>query len=362
MGKLLYRADFDEARNRLSSWWDGNDIGRPAMQITAPRQTPLEDVPQMAAPAGWVTDYSTTDFEYRVYLSRKACVNTNYMAEAIPVVSPNLAPNCLALYLGCRGIDQPDTVWCEPCIESPETAIFLNNPDNFYWNFTQRLTGEQLRLGANKFMVQFPDLIEGLDTLAAMRGTEHLLIDLIDRPEWVQTSLSMITEKYFEYYNILYEMIQDERGGSCYWAWAPGRIAKLQCDFSAMISPDMFADFMVPVLNTMTDLLDYSIYHWDGPGAIPHHECILSVPGINMIQWTSGAGIEPVWDRRWWPLYHKTIDAGKKMMLLGFQGEEGLYYLEQLKKEFREKLSHFMISLKADTVKQGEKAISLVSL
>lgn len=70
------------------------------MHITAPRTEPAEDVAVMPEPAGWVTDYSTSDFEYRVNLSARACVNTHYLAEAVPQTSPHFAPNCLALI--CR--------------------------------------------------------------------------------------------------------------------------------------------------------------------------------------------------------------------------------------------------------------------
>ncbi len=33
MGGLLYKNDFDEARDRLTAWWDGEDIGRPAIFV-----------------------------------------------------------------------------------------------------------------------------------------------------------------------------------------------------------------------------------------------------------------------------------------------------------------------------------------
>ena len=356
MGQLLYKDDFDEARDRLTAWWNGEDIGRPAMQITAPRETPVEDVPEMPAPEDWQTDYSTSNFEYRVNLSRRACIKTHYLAEAVPCVSPNLAPNCLALYLGCRGIEQPGTVWCEPCIDSPETALFDNNSENFYWDFTLRLGREQVRLGKNKFIVQFPDLIEGLDTLAAMRGTEALLIDLIDRPDWVHTALKQIADRYFEYYDVLYNLFRDERGGSYFWAWAPGRMSKLQCDFSAMISPEMFGEFMVPVLKTMTERLDYCMYHWDGPGAIPHHDHLLSIPELTMLQWTPGEGVERGMHRRWWPLYHKTIDADKKLIVGGNIDE-----LKALKKEFGLKLKHFIINMRAESLSQADDILNMVS-
>ena len=54
MAGLLYREDMDDVRERLTTWWNGGDIGRPAMQITASRVEPLEHIPVMPEPAGWV--------------------------------------------------------------------------------------------------------------------------------------------------------------------------------------------------------------------------------------------------------------------------------------------------------------------
>ena len=356
MKKLMYKEDIDETRDRLTAWWNGADIGRPAMQITAKRENRTEKIAHMPAPPDWVTDYSTSDFAYRVYLSRTQCADRYHLADAIPFVAPDLAPNCLALYLGCRGVESPGTVWCEPCIDSPESARFEFDADNFYWDFTLRLGREQLRVGQERFLIQFPDLIEGLDTLAAMRGTEELLVDLLERPEWVHDSLAQITERYFDYYDKLYELFKDERGGSVFWAWAPGRMSKLQCDFSAMISPEMFGEYMVPILKAMTERLDYSMYHWDGPGAIPHHDHLLSIPNLNMIQWTAGDGAEPPMDKRWWPLFHKTIDAGKKILVSGKFDE-----LVKLKREFGPKLKEFLINIGATDIAEAEKILNFVS-
>jgi 5-methyltetrahydrofolate--homocysteine methyltransferase len=358
MAPLLYKEDFDEARTRLEKWWRGEDIGRPAMLMHVARKTPIENVPAMPPPPGWLTDYSTSNFEYRVYCARRACLGVDYMAEAIPSVAPDLAPNCLALYLGCRGVEAPATVWCEPCIESPETARFRREPGNFYWDFTLRLAREQLRLGAGKFLVAFPDLIEGLDTLAAMRGTQTLLMDLIERPAWVRDALAQITDRYFEAYDVLYDMMKDDRGGSHHWAWAPGRMSKLQCDFSAMISPAAFGEFMVPVLTRMTERLDHCMYHWDGPGALPHHDHLLSIPRLEMLQWTPGAGAAPIMDRRWWPYYHKTLEAGKRMALWGVSGRDDLL---ALKKEFKGHFKSFLIVLWVSTPEDAEGLLAAAS-
>jgi 5-methyltetrahydrofolate--homocysteine methyltransferase len=358
MSSLLYKEDADAARDRLAAWWRGADIGRPAMALFAPRDPPAERVPARPAPAGWQTDYSMSDFDFRVYLARRACVDRWYLGEAFPYVAPDLGPGCLGLYLGCRGVDMPGTVWFEPCLREPEAARFEFDPDNACWQFTLRLARAQLALGRGKFLVQFPDLIEGLDTLAALRGTEALLTDLVERPDWVRRCLERITDVYFRYFDPLYTLLKDERGGSHFWLWAPGRLAKLQCDFSAMISPAMFGEFMVPALRAMTARLDYSLYHWDGPGAIPHHDHLLALPRLDAIQWTPGAGAEPLHSRRWWPLYHKTVEAGKKVLLLGFEDTE---QLKVFRREFGPRFKQFFFMLSVPTRAAGDKVLALAS-
>ncbi|MBM3277273.1 MAG: hypothetical protein FJY95_04225 [Candidatus Handelsmanbacteria bacterium] len=58
-----------------------------------------------------------------------------------------------------------------------------------------------------------------------MRGTEELLAHLIARPEWVHACLRQITDRCFHYYNLLYDLMRDEVGGSIFWLWAPGGLA-----------------------------------------------------------------------------------------------------------------------------------------
>ncbi len=358
MSKLAYREDMDEVRKRLTTWWNGGDIGRPAMQVYAPREKPIEVIPEMPEPPGWITGYSTTNFDYRVNLGARACIGQHYLGEAVPVAAPDLAPNCLALYLGCKGVEMPGTVWCEPFINDPAEARFDFRKDNFYWDFSYRLGQELLRLGKGKFLLHFPDLIEGLDTLAAMRDTQTLLMDLIERPEWVHACLRQITDRYFQCYDIFYDQYRDEVGGSVFWAWAPGRMAKFQCDFSAMIGPDMFGEFMVPVLTEMCERVSYCMYHWDGPGAIPHHDHLLSIPALDMLQWTPGSGAEQCYDKRWWPLYHKTFDAGKKMYVWLDNAET----LKRFKKEFKGQFKQFLISMGGKTLAEAQELLKIAEL
>jgi hypothetical protein len=95
------------------------------------------------------------------------------------------------------------------------------------------------------------------------------------------------------------------------------------------------------------------MYHWDGPGAIQHLDALLSVPKLNMIQWTPGAGAEPTWHERWWPLYHRIFDAGKSVLL----GADNVEQLLALKREFGEQCKQMLIGTWAPTVEEAEAQI-----
>jgi len=63
--------------------------------------------------------------------------------------------------------------------------------------------------------------------------------------------------------------------------------------------------------------LDYTIYHLDGPKAIPHLDHLLSIPELDGIQWTLGEGNPSVDSSKWFPLYRKIQKSGKRLVLLG---------------------------------------------
>lgn len=357
MSSLLYREDADQVRDRLRRWWRGEDLGRPMLQLTAPLDQPVESVPALPRPPNVQCDrFTTLDMPYRLNVMARACLNTAYFGEALPSATLSLGPSTLALYLGCRGVENADTTWFEPCIADPDQARFEFDPANPYWIFQQELIRQVRPWAQGRFLLDFPDFIEGLDILAAMRGAETLMLDLLERPAWIQRALTRTTELYFRYYDPVYELIKDDTGGVHWWVWAPGRLAKLQCDYSAMISPDMFKEFMLPVLRAQTERLDYAMYHWDGPGALGHHNHLLSLPKLTMIQWTAGAGAESVFDRRWWPMYHKTIEAGKKLFIAEWNGLDTAA-IRTLKREFGPQLNQFLI---AGPVNSAAKAAELI--
>ena len=71
-----------------------------------------------------------------------------------------------------------------------------------------------------------------------------------------------------------------------------------------------------------------------------------------------GAGQEPTYHKRWWPLYHKTVDAGKKMLI----NCDTIETLKVLKKEFGPKLKQFLIrNMRARSPEHAEEILKVAS-
>jgi hypothetical protein len=358
MAGLLYQPDMDGLRERMTKWWNREDIGRPAMQVYGGMaDPPLEPIAPLDVPAGVNSpNYTVQDFEYRLRYAVHSVAIYQYFIDAPPRTGAEVGPGALALFLGAKGVEAEGTVWIDSIFDNPDDAVFELDENNPYWEFSWKLACAIKEMGDGKFLQEFPDLIEGLDTLASLRGTQTLMFDLVERPEWVRECMEKISACWKVAYDKFYDLIKDETGGSVFWAWAPGRMVKLQCDFSAMISPEMFGEFMVPVLDDLSSYTDYSMYHWDGPGEIPHHNHLLSIENLDVLQWVPSPNDPPCDAPAYWPMYHKTVDAGKRM-LIGASFEN----LPALKREFGTKLKDFIINVNVKDQTQADEAVKLVT-
>ncbi len=268
-----------------------------------------------------------------------------FPAETLPNGSLTIGPGSLALYLGSEPTATDHTIWFDKAFDSiekfPEKLVF--DPDQVWWRRTEKLIHECLKAAAGEYALGFPDLVENLDILASLRGTTELMFDLIDAPDFVEQRIKEINQVFFEVYDRIYELIKGEDGGSVFSAyslWAPGKVAKVQCDNSASISPAMFARFVLPSLIEQVEFLDYSLYHLDGTTCLQHLDALLSVEALDAIEWTPQSGIESGTDPRWYSIYHKVLDAGKSLqvlvdnpdqveILLTEIGTDGVYLLNQ---------------------------------
>lgn len=331
--ELYFKDDWIEAQQILTGWWNHQVEGRWALGIRAPRNRPLKSETPPTLPDDfkkrWL-DYKTINRHKEAWFASHC-----FLGSVFPEDTAYLGPGSLNAFLGCPIDFHKETVWYNPVYGDPEKVDQLEfDKSGVYWKWTNEALAYVARRAAGKYIATMPDLIEGVDILSELFGTQEFLMHLIDCPDAVHALLDQLDGLYFEAYDELAELIKSPEGHVPFMAfntWAPGRAAKVQCDFSAMISPDMYAEFVLPHLQRQCRRLDYTVYHLDGPDAIRHLDAVLTIPEINAVQWEPGAGNPHTGDKVWWdPIWRKVYAAGKSAFLHGVPPDE----IEPFIKEF----------------------------
>lgn len=350
----LWKENWEVTKQHFRDWWDHKGL------VLGMWGAPGGDVPHehVNAPpdAGSVRAFYV-DTELRARRNHHWLSQQAFPADVLPMADTNIGPGSLSLFLGSEPRFSPQTVWFEPCFhenENPEELPpFQFDEANKWWQVTQSTLEASVELGKGKYLIGCPDLIENVDILASLRDPQVLLMDMIERPEWVERKVAEINQIWFEAYQRIYEIIRLEDGSSAFGAfrlWGPGKTAKVQCDASAMFSPDMFKRFVVPSLTEQCQWLDNALYHLDGTQAICHLDCLLGIEALDAIEWTPQAGIEGGGNPRWFEMYKRILDAGKSVQIFGVGKDEILPLLDAIGGKGVYILTHFSSAREAEAL------------
>ena len=339
-----YKVNMEAAKEKFRNYWAHKNTGRPLMCVIARRPeveqysdgTPVEGgyldqicqgkYYNMPEELKWKDmDDKYQDPQRIVDRYRYFCQTHAFLGESFPNLNIDFGPGSLASYLGSEIGFKEDTVWFNKCLDSWDGVPKLTfDPENKWFKKHLQLAKDCQALAGDDFYVDMPDLMENIDVLASLRGAQDILFDLLDEPEMIGERIQEVTDIYYEYYDRFYDVIKDEEGGNAYTVfqiWGPGRTVKLQCDFSAMMSPEDFRKYIQPSLRSQSENVDHVLYHLDGPAAIKHMDALMEIDGIDALQWTSGDagpdGTLPDWD----VIYDKAIAAGKSIWVKVYSGE-----------------------------------------
>jgi 5-methyltetrahydrofolate--homocysteine methyltransferase len=281
-----------EVRDRFEAWWNRSSLGRPLLHVVAIRDAPVGGCvpfPDAADP-----EALHLDVDRKVRWMQERMRTHLHMAEAFPNLDVDIGPGSLAVYLGSEPVFAWDTIWYRESVHDWKTKGELVFDDtNRWWRLHREKIRRAKALAQGRFLVNVPDLIENVDILASLRGAQNLCMDLVDDPEEVERRIDQIDRAYIEYFDRLREIVRGIDGSCSYTSfqiWGSGRTAKIQCDFSAMMSPLQFRRFVAPSLRRQCSWLDHSLYHLDGPDAVRHLDALMEIEDLDALQWTPGAG------------------------------------------------------------------------
>lgn len=318
---MKYKKNWEETKEKFRNYWKHQNTGRPLMIVWAEKED-AKPLPKELEPVDMEDKYMNA--ERMVARYRHFCENHEFMGESFPNMSVDFGPGSVAAYLGSDIEFRDDTVWFTECVDEWEDTPALKfDPENKWLVKHLELVKKCRELAGDDFYIPIPDLMENIDVLASLRGAQNTVFDLIDEPEEMEERIQQVTDVYFDYYDRFYDLVKDKDGSSSYTVfqiWGEGKTAKLQCDFSALMSPNQFREFIVDSLRQQARKLDHVLYHLDGPDAIKHLDALMEIEEIDALQWTSGDHGPDGTLEDWYEIYDKARRAGKSLWIKVYSG------------------------------------------
>jgi len=307
-----WKQNLEETKQRYIKWWNHKGIILNMWEHFQEGVTPHADIPMPPAPRD--LNQKWFDPQWRADYLDWYVAHSSLMADMLPVANTQLGPGSLAAILGGVFEGGEDTIWIHPNPNYSDNIVFDPNHPNYLLHKELLKACKQKAQG--HYYVGMPDLMEGLDVLAAIKGTDQVLLDTVMQPEVLEHQMQQINDIYFQVFDELYDIIREgDEMAFCYFSsWAPGKMSKLQSDISTMISVDDYRRFVQPFIREQCQKIDYTLYHLDGVGAMHHLDALLEIKELNAIQWTPGVGEPQGGSPKWYDLYKKILAHGKSIM------------------------------------------------
>ena len=307
-----WKLNLEETKKRYVDWWNHRGIVLNMWEHFQEGVKPHADIPAPEPPRD--LNQRWFDPEWRARYLDWYVAHSSLMADMLPVANTQLGPGSLAAILGGVFEGGEDTIWIHPNPHFTDDITF--DPQHPNYILHKELLRACKQRAQGHYYVGMPDLMEGLDVLAALKGTDSVLLDTVMQPKVLDRQLQQINDIYFQVFDELYDIIREgDEMAFCYFSsWAPGRMSKLQSDISTMISTDDYRRFVQPFIREQCQKIDYTLYHLDGVGAIHHLDALLEIEELNAIQWTPGVGEPQGGSPKWYDLYRRILDCGKSVM------------------------------------------------
>ena len=162
-----WKTNLDETKKRYIDWWNHKGIilnmwehfqegVKPHADIPAP--SPAKDLNQKWFDPQWRAEY----LDWYV-------AHSSLKADILPVANTQLGPGSLAAILGGVFEGGEDTIWIHPDPDFNDEIVF--NPEHPNWILHKELLKACKAKANGHYYVGMPDLMEGLDVLAALKGT-----------------------------------------------------------------------------------------------------------------------------------------------------------------------------------------------
>ncbi len=147
--------------------------------------------------------------------------------------------------------------------------------ENPWANLCIRFLKELSKVSSGRFPLATTRMRGVSDLLASIYGEQELIYEMADNPEAVHKKARQITSLFLDFARLQLAYIPEFHSGigSFYYnCWAPSGTVWHQEDAAAILSPELYKEFIRPYDIEITETLSSSIMHQHPTGYMPYNE------------------------------------------------------------------------------------------
>jgi hypothetical protein len=229
------------------------------------------------------------DLDYRLDTLTESFENAFFLGDAVPRVDPDLGPTFLPALLGRPYSIGENTVWfdVEPFSDADEIYGLSIQRDGAYYRMFTELTAKLCERSEGRYLVGVADAGGEIDILAALWNRESLLMEMAMSPENVARLLEYVGKLWTEVTLENEQIVRRVQQYTITWMpiandkpWGP-----ILSEVSAMVSPKMFREIIVPSVGRMSRVFDQILFNVDGDSYVRHLPEVMNLNKLHAIEW-----------------------------------------------------------------------------
>jgi hypothetical protein len=254
-----------EILRRHRAFWGCEAVERPLVGVSRYAYFPLEDfdlgveagpfLPEMLDPESLLPQYE-----------RMFADGGLYMGDFLWAASPLWGLPWLEAIIGCPVEVSKDyaTLWARHCYPDlgavPDLRLF---PDNPWFQKLLEFTRLLARHSQDLYPLATPLLRGPVDLLAALVGSEQLVLATYDIPERVQQLAEQCAEIFVAVARAQFDLLPPFHGGysQLQHIWAPGSTVMTQQDAALFFTPKKYRELLLPADRLILKSFEYTIMH-----------------------------------------------------------------------------------------------------